>query len=227
MKVKTKVKTKAKTRAKNAVTALLVLLCVMPTACGAGVQDADVLLESWRDAELGDASRHAVWEVTWREGPVQEPLVVEVWAEGHGWQRERIEVLQAPYASLSGLTYVRDGENAALYGPLTGWTEGSADDLSPGIARDALGAVDAAARDDCGCAVARYEGRSYPEAGAAYRLRLSCEGGGSMRVWVDEETRLASRLELRSERCGYLSLRAISIEAGVQLNPALFDTSGY
>ena len=170
---------------------------------------------------------HAVWQVEWAGAPVRGPLVAEIWHAADG--RLRIEVLEAPSVALSGLTLVTNGTTGWLHDVRQDRTEtGPADQVRIPLASDAMDAMDWLFSNMDGATV-EISGYDRLETGQAIRLEIQLAAGrpgvaagDRAELWVDEETRLPARLELRSADWGEASFITRSIAVPERLPADLF-----
>jgi outer membrane lipoprotein-sorting protein len=197
-----------------------VVVLVSFAACSgrASLPDAEDLLVRTQGAWAGDW--HAVWQIEWDGAPLREPLVAEVWHAEDG--QLRIETLEASSPALNGMILVDDGQMSWLYkvrqDQLEVWPGGEA--RIP-LASDALDVVDwmLLSLENAGVDVS---GRDLLESGLATRLDIILTSGDRLALWVDEETGMPARLELRASPWGRASLVARSVSSSDRLHPGLF-----
>jgi hypothetical protein len=130
--------------------------------------------------------------------------------------------LEAPSAALSGLTLVNDGETSYLYDLRQDQVEAGFDkEVRIPLASDALDAIEwlILATDHLSVTTA---GRDTLESGVAIRIDIELNTGGQAMIWVDGETRLPARVELRSAVWGEATFATRSINVSEQLPSDLF-----
>ena len=203
---------------------VLVCLVCLIVAAGCGHSSlpagADLVARS-RQAWHGDW--HGVWQVEWSGAPVRGPLVAEVWHTADG--RLRVETLEAPVPALSGLVLVQNGKANSLYSTRDSQVEAG----QPGkplripLISDALDTVDWLF-DRLEGATLVVAGRERLESGPATRLKITLSNGDQAALWINDETGLPARLQIRSATQGEATFTARALSRLEGPHPGLFDT---
>ena len=197
-----------------------VVLLVAVTGCGgkSTLPDGDELVARAQRAWMGDW--HGVWQVEWVGAPARGPLVAEMWHAADG--RLRIETLEVPSPGLSGLILVNDGQTTWLYDIRQDQLKtGSSDSARVPLASDALDAIDWLLFQAENASL-DVSGPDTLESGPAVSLDIILASGDRAMLWVDDETGLPSRVELRSATWGEATFVTRSISAPGRPHPALF-----
>jgi outer membrane lipoprotein-sorting protein len=186
---------------------------------GVPAESAPVLLERARTAWA--SNWHAVWAIEWRNAPVTGPLVVEMWHAADG--RLRIETLEAPVATLNGLTLVSTGSRAWLYDVRTNQAQsGPRDQVRIPLADDMLAAMEWLFSEITPNGL-RQASLDELESGAAWRLQLSTASGNAATLWLNRQTGLPAGLALQGSRWGQVRCVTRRLELPERLDYRLFD----
>jgi hypothetical protein len=137
--------------------------------------------------------------------------------------RLRIETLEAPLPTLSGLVLVQNGKASSLY---TMW-DNQVEAGQPGqplripLISDALDTVDWFF-DQVEGATLVVAGRERLESGPATRLKITLSNGDRAALWINEETGLPARLQIRSVTWGEATFTARALSRLEEPHPGLF-----
>ncbi len=180
---------------------------VLPTEAQARVQSA------WR------ADMHGVWELQWRQMPLDGSVVFEGWmtmARAH----QRLEILEAPSPALVGLVYVNDGSAAVIFNRLERYIlpvhgDGSLP-FSP--ITDVLTLIDRVLAQTP-------QTVSVQKDGLLVRYTFGWADGQSAQIWLDEQSARIARVEIRTADDA-VTLAARTVSPLKDEPPALFAVPG-
>jgi outer membrane lipoprotein-sorting protein len=198
--------------------ASVVVLTVL-TSCGSPSSPDGRALAS-RAWQAWEGDWHAVYEIEWAGAPVRDSLIAEIWHTAD--DRLRIETLEAPTVALSGLTLVDNGATTWLYDLRQDRAETGPDDLVRiPLASDALDAIDWLLLNIDDASTVSVSGHGTLESGPATRLDITLDTGDRAAFWVQDDTGLPARVELRSAVWGKVIITARSIDTSQGQRPAL------
>ncbi len=194
----------------------LLLVFFLLTAC-ASAQSVDPLSAQPEAQNAWQQSWRGVWELNWTQSPLPGPLVFAGWQTESGAQR-RYEILEAPLASLVGMTYVNNGLSAATFNKLEPdipvVTATQTLPFSP--ISDSLVIIDT-------LLVQTPQSAKKQTAGDAItQFTLHYPRGERLSLWLNTQNNLIIRIELHSATAD-LTLAARSLEPLPAPHPKLFE----
>ncbi len=200
---------------------LCLVFLIVAAGCGYSSlpAGADLMARS-RQAWQGDW--HGVWQIEWSGAPVRGPLVAEVWHMADG--RLRIETLEVPVPTLSGLVLVQNGKANSLYSMRDNQVEPG----PPGrplripLISDALDTMDWLF-DRLEGATLVVAGHERLESGPATHLKITLSNGDRAVLWINDETGLPARLQMNSATWGEAIFSARALNRLEGPHPGLFD----
>lgn len=183
---------------------LLGMLILAVTACSSGRPAAPVQMQKVA-ARAWQASRHAVWEISWPNVPLHGQVTAEVWRADH---RLRVEILEAAAPTLLGQTLVVNGERAWQFNRFespdrisAGWPV-----LSP--VTDAFAQIEQRLADTPATATTS---ETVVNSSAAQKIDLYFDGGDSVTFVLDVKTGLPLQVDFTAgNQTGKLRARSIA-----------------
>ncbi len=175
----------------------LFLVFFLLTAC-ASAQPVDPLSTQLEAQTAWQQPWRGVWELNWVQSPLPGPLVFAAWQTKSGAQR-RCEILEAPVASLVGMTYVNDGLSTTIFNklepdiPVVSATQ----TLPFSPISNSLTIVDAL------LAQTPQSAEEEPAKGGITRFTLHYPQGESLALWLNAQNNLIIRLELHSAKANF------------------------
>jgi hypothetical protein len=194
----------------------LFLALFLLTAC-ATAQSVDPLSAQLEAQNAWQQPWRGVWELNWTQSPLPGPLVFAGWQPESGAQR-RYEILEAPLASLVGMTYVNNGLSAATYNKLE-------PDIPVVTATQTLPfspISDSLVIIDTLLVQTPQSAKEQTAGGAITQFTLHYPQGERLSLWLNTQNNLIIRIELRSQNAN-LTLAARSLEPLPAPHPKLFE----
>ncbi len=194
----------------------LFLVFFLLTAC-ASAQPVNPLAVQQQAQTAWRQPWRGVWELNWRQSPLPGPLVFAGWHTESGAQR-RYEILEAPLASLIGMTYVNDGLLATTFNklepdiPVVTATQ----TLSFSPVSDSLAIVDTL------LAHPPQSAKEQAAGGDITQFTLHYPQGERLFLWLNTQNNLIIRIELHSANTD-LTLAARQLEPLPAPHPRLFE----
>jgi len=195
----------------------LFLVFFLLTACASAQSSVDPLFAQQEAQTAWQQPWRGVWELNWTQSPLPGPLVFAAWRTESGAQ-QRCEILEAPVASLVGMTYVNNGLAAKTFNklepdvPVVSATQ----TLSFSPISDALTIVNAL------LAQTPQSAEEEPAGDAITRFTLRYPQGDRLSLWLNTQNNLIIRIELRSAKADF-TLAARSLEPLPAPSPKLFE----